>query len=108
MTDHLFDPPEPISTPPDEMAGLSATRRLTLRNNNLLAQGTHPATGRQLANNGETCGTCEHCNRYQYHNGNYIKCERHRLGESHSASSDIRASWPACQLWFPQTEVLDE
>ena len=23
----------------------------------------------------------------------------HRLGESHSSASDIRASWPACVLW---------
>lgn len=88
---------DPIPTPGPEP--LSAGRRLTIRNNDSLARGLHPATGQRLAGNGETCGTCAHHNHYDYHNRAYNKCAKHRLGESHSAASDIRVSWPACALW---------
>lgn len=84
----------------------SATRRLTRRNAEKLAGGTHPATHRRLfIGTGETCGDCVHANHYGHHNRSYWKCAKHRLGESHSAASDIRKSWPACALYEPRPEV---
>jgi hypothetical protein len=81
---------------PEVEVKLSATRRLTIRNNEKIAKGIHPATSRPLVTDGRICNDCLNLHRYQYHNGTYIKCSRHRLGESHSAASDVRASWPAC------------
>jgi len=31
-----------------------------------------------------------------YRAGAHHKCDQHRLGESHSAASDVRVGWPAC------------
>lgn len=96
--DRLFDVPEVPVAKPDEK--LSPTRRLTIRNQTLLAQGVHPATRRPIAGIDETCGSCAHCTRFSGSIGRvYIKCDLHRLGRSHSEASDIRASWPACELW---------
>lgn len=107
MTGHLFDPPEPIVTPNGPT--LSAGRRLTLRNNTSIARGIHPATNRPLLDPPQVCGTCTHCHRYTAAGGgNYIKCARHRLGMSHWAASDIRASWPACVLWAPAGDPDEE
>lgn len=91
---------DPIRVPPPGTELVpSAGRRLTLRNNESLARGVHPATRKPVAANGETCGTCAHHRHYDWHNRSYHKCAKHRLGESHSAASDIRVSWPACALW---------
>lgn len=107
MTDtgRLFDPgPEADTAPPEHH--VSADRRRTEQNEGLLATGVHPATRRPLAYNvkgspgaGHTCGDCAHHHAYDYHNRAYHKCDSHRLGESHSAASDIRVGWPACTLW---------
>jgi hypothetical protein len=86
LFEYLVGPPKPK---------LSATSRLTQANNNKLASGVHPATGLRLKGS-ECCGDCSHHHRYEYHNGSYHKCDLHRLGQSHSAASDIRVSWPAC------------
>lgn len=102
---HLFDLPKPIGTPPETKVKLSATRRLTARNNDQLARGIHPATLRRVITTGETCGGCDHHHAYDWHNGYYHKCDVHRLGESHSAASDIRVSWPACELFFPRDDT---
>lgn len=83
---------------------LSADRRRTLANANLLASGVHPATRRPLAGEG-TCGTCAHAGRWSNGNRAWWKCDLHRLGVSHSAASDIRVSWPACVLWEPREEA---
>jgi len=81
---------------------LSAGRRLTIANQTLLDSGTHPATRRKLMVDGDhTCGDCIHHHHYGWHNRSFHKCDLHRLGESHSAASDIRVSWPACVLWEP-------
>lgn len=64
---------------------------------NLFARGLHPATrGPLLVCTGETCRDCAHSHRYHYHNKHFVKCDAHRLGESHSEASDIRLKWPAC------------
>lgn len=85
-------------TRPPSPDGLSADARRTKHNNELLASGTHPATRRKLLGE-HTCGDCDHHHRYEYHGKHFHKCDVHRLGESHSASSDVRVSWPACVLW---------
>ena len=106
MNDRLFDVgPDPVPEPK-----LSAGRRLTIRNNRSIELGVHPATGARIwtALEDESCGTCGNCNRYRYHNRSYIKCSQHRLGESHSESSDIRASWPPCTLWVPSPDSSRE
>lgn len=87
----------------DKREGESATQRLTRRNNELLDGGTHPATRRPLfIGTGEQCGGCQFHHAYRYHNKTFHKCEMHRLGESHSAASDVRVSWPACVLFEPK------
>lgn len=74
--------------------------RRTARNNALLDCGTHPATLRPLAGNGETCGTCRHIVRIQWRSRTYLKCEE--AGITHGPGTDIRAKWPACRSWEPQ------
>lgn len=103
----LFDPgPATIAEEPEQ---LSADARRTLRNRRLIASGIHPATHRRIlleAPNNPTCGDCAHHRAYRNHrgDGNWHKCARHHLGESHSAASDIRVSWPACELFEAEGE----
>lgn len=80
-----------------DRSGLSAGQRLTLRNNEMLTAGRHPATGRSLDAD-HTCGECVH-HKTRSHDRTWHKCELHRLGMSHSASSDIRVGWPACSAF---------
>lgn len=98
--------PEPAPTPEP----LSADRRRTIANQRLLDAGIHPATHRPLLPwppdepefdvDRPTCAMCIHFRRYSGgHARAYNKCAKHRLGESHSAASDIRISWPACALF---------
>ena len=98
----LFDLPDlPVQPPePKESAG----RRLTRRNNDLIAQGIHPATHHPIVAELGTCGTCTHAHQYQHHNRTYWKCALHRLGQSHSAASDIRSGWAACSLHTTREE----
>lgn len=96
MTDRLFDVPD---LPPDPTEEMSAGRRLTARNQAMLEVGRHPATLTPLRAEGGRCGDCEHCHRYGWHDRKYVKCGKHRLGESHSEASDIRVGWPACSLF---------
>lgn len=92
----LFDVPVSVR-PPKE----TPDQRLTRRNRELLAGGVHPATHRHLfIGTGERCGTCAFHDTIT-HNRTWHKCAKHRLGESHSAASDIRVSWPACALYEP-------
>lgn len=106
MTDRLFDPGPPlVSEETEKGEPISAGRRLTLRNAELLAAGTHPATGDRLfIGTGETCQTCIHRRIDVGHAKRYNKCARHRLGLSGSANSDIRVSWPACALYRRETD----
>lgn len=101
-TDRLFAVPEPIV--PEPFEELSAGQRLTRANNTLLEHLRHPATRQPLANNGHTCGDCEHHTTQSNGRTNWHKCDRHRLGQSNSAHSDIRVGWPACTLWQPEPE----
>ena len=91
----LFDPGP--GSEPDEP--LSADRRRKIRNDALIAGGIHPATRHTIAT-GElrTCRDCAHAINVHVARS-YWKCERHRLGMSASAASDIRLSWPACSLF---------
>lgn len=90
----LFDATEfAIVDTPVEV--LSADQRRTQRARVAIAGGRHPANGLPIDIE-HRCGNCVHLNRYEYHRRTYIKCPKHRLGESHSAASDMRASWPAC------------
>lgn len=88
--------------------GASTDRRRTAQQKRLIVAGIHPATSRPLLDDHEagpvTCGDCVHAHRYAWHNRSFWKCDLHRLGESHSAASDIRKSWPACTLYEPRTE----
>lgn len=96
--DALFDGFDPVVPVPDEP--LSATQRVTLRNRTALELGKHPANGLPLDPDPDhRCGNCASFNRYAYHGRVYNKCPHHRLGESHSAASDMRAGWPACPHW---------
>ena len=93
--DALFDlPPMPEAKPE-----MSATQRLTVRNQRSLAAGIHPATRAPLRPEGGKCGDCIHHRAYGHNLRTYHKCELHRLGTSSSASSDIRVGWPACVLF---------
>ncbi len=58
------------------------------------AMGVHPAQGLDLANNGRTCGECDHCAARQWGERTYYKCDLQRW--SQGATTDIRKSWPAC------------
>lgn len=95
----LFDvsPFEVIAPPVIPAEKLSATQRLTVRNNTALAIGKHPANGLPI-DDSHTCGECVNLKRYRL-GKTYLKCAFHRLGESHSAASDMRAGWPACPHW---------
>ena len=106
MSDHeqpaLFDPGPARERPVDPP--LSATRRLTERNRDLLKDGVHPATLRRLLAVEEdgrqwTCGTCRFAVVQSNGNRSYWKCQKHRLGITNGAATDIRRSWPACALW---------
>lgn len=84
-------------------AGLSPGAKRNAKNRALLAVGIHPATRRPLyqGTGVEQCGNCVHHHAYaNYRPGKtFHKCDRHRLGESHSEASDIRVGWPGCELW---------
>ena len=91
MSDTLFDPGPALSV---VGVAVSADRRRTIRQKAALAAGRHPANGLPIGPG--TCGECLHLERITYHNRNLLKCANHALGMSHSASSDMRASWPGC------------
>lgn len=90
---------------------LSPDAARTKRNNDLIKAGIHPATKRRLLHQlprvDEACGGCAHHHAYErYSSGKrtFHKCDLHHLGQSHSAASDIRVSWPACALFQPIAE----
>ena len=96
MSERLFDPGPPAETPVPEV--MSATQRLTRRNQKLLEGGIHPATRRPVLTTGDRCGDCVH-HVVVRHDRAWHKCEKHQLGISHSEASDIRVGWPACTLY---------
>lgn len=97
----LFPEPEHIPTvaPVDELAGLGADARRTVRQRASIARGVHPLTGRPLlpADVGASCGDCSKRYAFRYHNRSYAKCEER--GDSRGPATDCRAWWPACDLF---------
>lgn len=96
MSDALFDA-GPLTVYETSVA-LSAGQRRTVKARATIEAGKHPANGLPIDTT-HTCGDCVNLNRYHYRSRTYLKCEFHRLGESHSEASDMRASWPACPHW---------
>lgn len=97
----LFDLPAPpeddVDVDPPE--GLSAGRKRTLRNRALIDAGVHPATRRPLRD-GATCGSCDHLVTTCTGPGRiFYKCGLVPL--TAGAGTDVRLSWPACELWKP-------
>lgn len=82
---------------------ISRGRALTMVREALIDAGYHPLTRLpllpipdDLADGGETCGTCAHL---LGEPRTYRKCAKHR--QTRAAETDVRISWPACQLWEP-------
>ena len=82
---------------------LSAGARRTRRQHELLAAGVHPATGKRIVAELGTCAHCAHLRKVTPGNRTVYKCPHHRLGCSHSEASDMRVSWPACELFATVT-----
>lgn len=57
---------------------------------------------------GETCKTCEHIVRVQYHDKTYLKCNLRKANWTHGYGSDIRAKWPACSFWTTPSVPVKE
>lgn len=92
-TDLFGDPIQPEPEPT-----LSAGRRLTIRQHDMVDHGIHPLNKLKIADGeARTCGECI----YRIHWGahGYPKCE---LGPvSHGPATDCRAWWPACPNFTP-------
>lgn len=90
----LFHVDGPTAEPVDS---LSADRRRTLRQRADVDRGVHPLMGGETRPELGTCGSC--ANRVKSHLG-FPKCE---VGpRTHSASTDVRAWWPACGQYSPK------
>lgn len=99
----LFDVPERTGLPPDELAGLSADRRRTLRHRQMVDAGVHPLTRRRARPDLGTCGGCRFRTPIYHHNRTYPKCAHGGYAlASHSAATDVRAWWPACEWYEPK------
>jgi hypothetical protein len=70
-----------------------------------IEEGMHPVTGRPLARNGETCGSCGLSVKVGHGAKDYWKCssEGGRF-VTRSEASDIRLKWPACKSWQPSPD----
>lgn len=116
-TDPLFDLGEALDGFPEVPAGLSPTRKRTLRRLIMLELGTHPVTGLPVHPDAPvdasakdrfprpaTCGTCEH--RIVQNLGterSYPKCDRlskDRLA-ARTAATDTPRWMPACIGYTP-------
>lgn len=118
----LFDMEPVLAAEPEPPEKLSAQRRRTLRQAALLKAGRHPLSG--LAGRpirlhpdappagdrnapGPRCGDCVFRELMPGGNRSYPKCVRgwesgpmHDAPlASHSAASDVRRYWPACEHW---------
>lgn len=86
-------PPDPEPRP-DPYAGLSAGRRRTLQQYELIANGYNPATRLPIVNNGKGCGDCQHLMIKDHGSGyRWFKCALQMHG---GQGLDIRLMWPAC------------
>lgn len=84
-----------LPTPP-AFEKLSRGAKLTLARKLMLERGMHPATGRKLADKGETCKSCRHLCAFGGARS-YYKCDLTTM--THGPATDIRVRWPACVLW---------
>jgi hypothetical protein len=76
---------------------LSADRRRTARQRQLVADGWHPLTRGRAHPELGTCGDCRH---RLAAGRTYPKCE---LGPANrGAATDVRAWWPACSRFTPK------
>jgi hypothetical protein len=114
----LFPEPAHAEQPPDPYAGLSTDARRTVRQAEALARGHHPlglvfgppawrlhpeaAPAGDRRAPGRRCGNCTFRELVGWHNRTWPKCS---YGDwehaSHSAATDVRAWWPACQNHLP-------
>lgn len=100
----LFDVGDPLPPPPPDTR--SYTVKLTERRAELLAAGVHPATRRKLlvvavGQVGPRCGSCMH-HVVHRHAKTYHKCKIAKGGLTSGPASDIRITWPACELFHPR------
>ena len=120
VTEALFPGYEPPSSVESD---LSADRRRTKRQAEQVAAGIHPLTKRRLhplasrhrdaaspKDDPYTCGTCWHRVVIRHHDRTYPKCvlgaeDRHASRMSHSATTDVRAWWPACEDYSPSDRL---
>ena len=121
MSEPLFAGYTPPQPPAHTDPALSADRRRTLRQADDIANGRHPLTrgplhpdARRDASKADprslpfTCGTCVHRELLLHNDGTYPKCVAHdRRYVARSATSDVRAWWPACGEYYP-TEAIRE
>jgi hypothetical protein len=118
-----YERPEPASPPGEPFGkgsrdgdGLSADQRRTLRQAANVAAGVHPYTREPIHTQADrtrtrtsppapfTCGTC----RFRYPGGDHSwpGCEHPDTPrKTHSASTDVRAWWPACKRWEPKEDT---
>lgn len=54
-----------------------------------------PGTGPE----GETCRTCQHYCRVEWHNKYWLKCGLMEHAWTHGPGTDIKAGSPACKFW---------
>lgn len=110
MSDLLFELPPPAygiePRPLGPKDTRSYTRRLTIRNNAMLAGGKHPATKMPLLPtdrqpyDGARCGNCKHAQLHSNGNRAWWKCGL--VPVTSGPGTDIRLKWPACVKWERQ------
>ena len=108
MQYRLFDLPDLPADEPEPK--LSYGRRLTIRNEGLIAQGYNPASRRQLLRGADPdcqlrCKDCKHAWRMYGWTGSFFKCAKNPRGVTRSIATDIRWKWPACVLFEPREDT---
>jgi hypothetical protein len=99
-TETLFPDVDFPTVEPEPEPRPSTDRKRTLRQHADIAAGRHPLTRGPIERNGETCGTCVHRIRVSVHGRNWPKCDQQgRRFVTRSATTDVRAFWPACFRW---------
>jgi len=99
----LFDLPDLRADEPDPPP-MSYGRRVTARNNRLIANGINPGSGwrllREFAPGCELrCGDCAHAVPTGRNIRTYWKCTKNPRGFTRGLLTDIRLKWPACSLF---------
>ena len=78
--------------PPQSAKALELAKAVKLRKGLYAA---HPGSGPE----GETCRSCKHYGRVEYHGKIWLKCMLCRAFWTHGAGTDIKAGAPACSKW---------